>query len=230
MDIIKQALENWKNSLPKEVPLAGLISINPTAYKWNALYRSRVLRETVFWRLHDLLTQSYTLHQQGHALGARILLRSGFETLATLIYLNQLKTSVLDGSLGFHAFSDKTSLLLLGSRNETTKHKSINIVTVLEKCDKSYPGMIKLYADLSESSHPNHEGICIGYSSIDFENHITTFSNKFPNMHSEKHHEYMLLCMKIFEHEYNEVSVSEIRKLEAYIETNDAQLEATKQT
>lgn len=230
MNVVEQTLKNWKNSLPKEVPLAGLISINPTAYKWKALYRSRVLRETVFWRLHDLLTQSYTLHQQGHALGARILLRSGFETLATLIYLNQLKTSVLNGSLSFHVFSDKTSVLLLGSRNKTTKHKSINIVTVLEKCDVGYPGIIRLYADLSESAHPNHEGMCFGYSSIDFENHITTFSNKFPSMHSGKHQEYMLLCMKIFEHEYNEVSVSEIRKLEAYIETNDAQLEATKQT
>lgn len=208
--------------------LAGLISISPTAYKWKSLYRSRILRETIFWRLHDLLTQSYTLNEQGHTLGARILLRSGFETLAMLIYLNQLKTSVLDGSLNFHAFTDKTSMLLLGSRNKTTEHKSINIVTVLEKCDRRYPGIMKLYADLSESAHPNHEGICIGYTSIDFENHITKFSNKFSSMHSGKHHEYMLLCMKLFEYEYNKVSISETRKLEAWIEMNDAQLEATK--
>lgn len=228
MNAIKQILENWKNSLPKEIPLAGLISISPTAYKWKSLYRSRILRETIFWRLHDLLTQSYALHEQGHALGARILLRSGFETLAMLIYLNQLKAGVLDGYLNFHEFSNKTSALLLGSRNETTKHKSINILTVLEKCDKRYPGIKNLYDKLSESSHPNHEGVCVGYASIDFINHITTFSNKFPNMYSDEHHEYVLCCMKIFEHEYNKVSISETRKLEAWLETNDVQLEATK--
>jgi len=113
MNIVEQKLSNWKNSLPKEVPLAGLISISPIAYKWKALYRARILREVVFWRLYDLLEQSFDLHQQGHALGARILLRSGFETLATLIYLNQMKTKTVDGALNFHAFSKKTAVLLL---------------------------------------------------------------------------------------------------------------------
>ena len=114
-----------------------------------------MLREAVFWRLHDLMTQSCALHQQGHGLGARILLRSGFETLATLIYLNQLMQHVLDGKLNFHVFGEKTSTLLLGSRNNDDGPRSLNIVTVLEKCDKRYPGLMALYADLSESAHPS---------------------------------------------------------------------------
>ncbi|HDQ4328774.1 TPA: hypothetical protein SL386_000827 [Pseudomonas aeruginosa] len=228
MNVVEQALSNWKNSLPQEVPLAGLISISSIAYKWKALYRARILREVVFWRLHDLLEQSFLLHQQGHALGARILLRSGFETLATLIYLNQLKANVVDGTLNFHTFSDKTSLLLLGSRNDTTKHKSINIVTVLEKCDKRYPGLMALYADLCEAAHPSYEGTCFGYSSIDFDNHITVFRNKWVEMYADKHLSAMQLCMETFEHEYNEVSVSETRRLEKWIEDHDAELEATK--
>ena len=28
MNVVEQALSNWKNSLPQEVPLAGLISIS----------------------------------------------------------------------------------------------------------------------------------------------------------------------------------------------------------
>lgn len=116
-----------------------------------------MLREAVFWRLYELMTQSYALHRQEHGLGARILLRSGFESLATLIYLNQLMERVLDGNLGFHAFGEKTSVLLLGSRDGSTEHQSINIVTILQKCDKRYPGIEKLYAILSESAHPNYE-------------------------------------------------------------------------
>ena len=228
MNIVEQTLAHWKRSLPTEIPLAGLISINPIAYKWKAFHRARILRETVFWRLHDLLEQSFALHQKNHALGARILLRSGIETLAILIYLNQLKSNVLDGSLNFHEFSKKTAILLLGSRNQTTKHRSINIVTVLEKCDKAYPGVRALYEALSEAAHPNCEGILHGYSSVDFDNHITIFQNKWASMYADTHLKSMQLCMTIFEHEYNEVSIRSTRRLEKWVESNDEELEATK--
>ncbi len=228
MNAVEEALINWKNSLPKEVPLGRLIAISPIAYKWKALYRARILRETVFWRLYDLLEQSFVLHQQGYALGARILLRSGLETLATLIYLNQLKSLVVDGSLDFHEFGEKTATLLLGSRNETTKHKSISILTVLEKCDKRYPGIQVLYGDLCEAAHPNYEGTCFGYSSVDFDNHTTVFRNKWVGMYADKHLSSMQLCIMTFEHEYNEVSVRKSRGLEKWVEDNDAKLEATK--
>ncbi|MFZ3032735.1 MAG: hypothetical protein WA138_01795, partial [Parvibaculum sp.] len=99
MDTIQENLANLKNSRMASIPISGLISRNPVAYKWKAPFRSWVLRETVFWRLHDLLVQSYLLHQHRHGLGARILLRSGFETLAVLIYLNQLMQQVLDEKL-----------------------------------------------------------------------------------------------------------------------------------
>ena len=102
---VEQNLANWKLSLLRNIPVGGLLSRNSVAYKWKAPFRVWMLREAVFWRLHDLMTQSYALHQQGHGLGARILLRSGFESLATLIYVNQLMQQVLDGKLDFHVFA-----------------------------------------------------------------------------------------------------------------------------
>lgn len=228
MNVVEQTLSNWKNSLPEKIEVGGLYSRNPTAHKWKAPFRSLILRETVFWRLHDLLNQSYALHQQGHGLGARILLRSGFETVATLIYLNQLTASVLDGTLNFHVFGDKTVTLLLGSRNDTTNRKSINIVTVLDKCDKSYPGLMALYADLSESAHPSYEGTCIGYSTVDHEQYVTTFANRWMDMYGDRHLRSMQLCMMTFEGEYNEVWPPLFDKLEKWIEEHDAQLESTK--
>jgi hypothetical protein len=136
MHAVEQNLADWRGSLLSSIPIGGLLARNPLAYKWKATFRVWLLREAVFWRLHDLMAQSYALHQQGHGLGARILLRSGFETLATLIYLNQLLQQVLDGNLNFHTFATKTSVLLLGSRDGSTEHQSINIVTILQKCDK----------------------------------------------------------------------------------------------
>jgi len=96
MNAVEQNLANWKESLLPSIPVGGLLSRNPVAYEWKAPFRVWMLREAVFWRLHDLMTQSYGLYQQGHGLGARILLRSGFESLATLIYLNRLMQQVVE--------------------------------------------------------------------------------------------------------------------------------------
>lgn len=228
MNAIEQNLANWKESLMSSIPVGGLLSRNAVAYKWKAPFRAWMLREAVFWRLQDLLTQSYALHQQGHALGARILLRSGFESLATLIYLNQLMQQVLDGTVSFHVFGEKTSVLLLGARNNENMPRSLNIVTVLEKCDKRYPGLMKLYANLSESAHPSYEGLCMGYSKIDRDEYETHFSNRWAELYGERHLGSMGLCMATFNHEYNEVWPALMEKLEVWIEANDAELEATK--
>ena len=230
MDMIEQALAGWKRSLLPRFEVGGLYSRNPTAHKWKAPFRSLMLREAVFWRLHDLLTQSYALYQQGHGLGARILLRSGVETLGILIYLNKLTETVLNGALSFHEFSQKTSTLLLGSKNGTTPLTSINIVTVLEKCDRLYPGLMNLYADLCESAHPNYQGTCLGYSIIDHEANAIDFSNHWMEMHCHGHLRSMQLCMITFDEEYNEVWPMLFEKLEDWIKENDTELEATKPT
>lgn len=219
-------LANWKKSLLSSIPLGGLLSRNPVAYKWKAPFRVWMLREAAFWRLHDLMTQSLALHRQEFGLGARILLRSGFETLAMLIYLNQLMQQVLDGKLKFHDFGDKTSMLLLGSRNNAQVPRSLNIVTVLDKCDQRYPGLKALYAGLSESAHPNYEGLCVGYSKIDHNEYETHFSNRWMELHGERHLQSMELCMRAFHHEYDDVWPDLMTKLEDWIKTNDDELEA----
>ncbi|MEH6702404.1 hypothetical protein [Parasphingorhabdus sp.] len=228
MNEIEQNLANWKDSLLSSIPVAGLLSRNPVAYKWKALFRVWMLREAVLWRMHDLMTQSYSLHQQGHGLGARILLRSGFESLGTLIYLNRLMQKVLDGNLNFHAFCEKTSDLLLGSRNDERGPRSINIITVLDHGNKRYPGLKKLYANLSESAHPSFEGLCTGYSKIDHDEFETNFSNRWMELYGERHTSSMQLCMETFHYEYNEVWTDLLTKLENWIEANDAELETTK--
>lgn len=190
-------------------------------------FRSLELRETAFWRIHDLLTQTYELHLNGRALGARILLRSAIETLATLIYLNQSTAAVIAGNQDFHAFSNLTARLLLGSRDKSTDHQAVNIVSVLERCEKRYPGIMGLYALLSESAHPNFEGLCFGYSRIDHDNHVAEYSNNMSAMYADKLEPEMELCMFVFEHEYNTEWAQQFEQLEAWITENDERLEAT---
>ena len=218
----------WRMTLCKSVDIGGLYSRNKIAHKWKAPYRSLELRETVSWRAQDLLQQSLCLYDADHILGARILLRSAFETVAILIRLNQITRNVLAGSLSFYEFSDKTSTLLPGSRNKSTSHTALNIMTIIEKCNSKHPGIKNLYAALSESAHPNYEGICVGYSDIDRENFITTYSNKWESIYGENHIKHMKECVTMFYHEYNEEWSDAFEKLELWITDNDDQLEATK--
>ena len=225
---IAAILERWKASLCPQVSVAGLLARSPVAHKWKATLRSLTVRECVFWRVHDLLTQAHLLHRGGHTLGSRILIRSALESVATLIHLNQLTEKVLDGSLNFHAFDLKTRSLLLGSRDGSTKHTSINIVTVLSHCEKKYKGISSLYATLSECAHPNYEGIYIGYSEVDFEQYETNFSNRWSEMWADRHDRLVELVARVFESEYNYVWRDLFGQLEKWIEKNDQELEATK--
>ena len=217
MDSIEKNLANWRTSRMKSIPLAGLFSRNPVAYSRKAPFRCWLLREAAFWRISDLLTQSHVLHQQGYCLGARILLRSAFETVATIIYLNQLIKQVLNDDLDFDTFTEKTSVLLLGSRDGSTNYKSLNIVTILQKCDEMYPGVENLYAKLSEAAHPNYEGMMTGYSRTDHNDFETHFSNRWMEIHGESHLAAMELCMMIFQTEYDDVWPKNIENLESWI-------------
>ncbi len=228
MDKLTQALNSWQSNLCHKLPLGGLYSRSKVAYKWKAPLRCITLRECVFWRIQDLLAQSHKLYCSNHILGSRILIRSSLETLSILIYLNQLVGKVISNQLDFHEFSERTSKLLLGSRDKTTKHESINILSILEHCEKKYPGVQEIYKTLSESAHPNWEGLCYGYSKIDSDNYETNFSNNWSEMWAEKHESLMLLVMRIFEDEYNNVWSKQFSELESWIENNDTRLEDSK--
>ena len=228
MSEIEKILLRWKESLCDSVSIGGEYARSPTANKWQATYRSLVLRETAFWRTHDLLTQAQLLFESKHILGSRILVRSALESTATLIHLNQLTAKVLAGKLDFHVFDDKTRKLMLGSKNGTTKHSSINIATVLEHCEKKYKGISNIYAALSECAHPNFEGVCFGYSEIDYERNETHFSNKWEAMWADRHESLVKLVCAIFETEYKDVWAPQREEFEAWLTENDAKLEATK--
>lgn len=228
MSDIEEQIEAWRTALLKSIPVGGLISRNPIVYKWKSLFRVWMLREAVSWRTQDLLAQSCLLHRFGHDIGARILLRSAFETVAMLIYLNSQIQKLLDGKITFNDFGDLTSVLLLGSRVDDSAPKAKNISTILEKCEQRYPGIGSLYASLSETAHPNYEGLCGGYTKIDHSEFETVFSNRWVERYGENHLNQVKLCMDTFLIEYDQAWVEMIEKLETWVEANDAALEASR--
>lgn len=228
MSDLANALDALKDSLCRQIDAEHLRARNQVAHKWKAPWRALILRESVAWRLHDLLTQSLMLSRQNQLLGARILLRSALETLGVLIYLNRSIRAVVAGTTDFHEFSEKTSRLVLGSRNKTTNHEQVSILTVLQSADKRYPGMYELYETLSETAHPNCEGMLLGYSTSDRKSRVTNFQNHWLQNYGQSHEDGIMACLSISVEEYDNEFDDAIQALENWIERNDAKLEATK--
>ena len=80
----------------------------------------------------------------------------------------------------------------------------------------------------SMHAHPSNEGRCRGYSTINRDEYETSFSNRWMELHGDRHLDSMMLCMGTFHHEYDEVWSDLFEQLEKWIEANDAELEATK--
>lgn len=181
----------------------------------------------MFWRTFDCLKQAQLLHEHRHALGSRLLLRSALESVAVLAHLNQVTRLLLDGALKFDAFDHKTRLLLLGSRDQNTKYESLNVLTILKHLDKTYPGVLNVYNTLSESAHPNFEGVCFGYSEVDHERNETSFSVKLYDMWADRHDSLVLLIGMVFEHEYSDVWGPQQDLLEAWLVEHDSELHSS---
>ncbi|MCV2363006.1 hypothetical protein LNV23_06005 [Paucibacter sp. DJ1R-11] len=136
--------------------------------------------------------------------------------------------NVVAGTLEFHEFSVKTTRLLIGSRDESTSHESINILNILYVANKRYPGLKDWYTALCESAHPNYEGMLLGYSTSDSQSHVTRFENRWNSLFGKSHQSALQACLDVFVGEYNDEWPAAHDALEQWLEKNDAKLEATK--
>ena len=226
MSEFAQLTKRWKHSLCEQVPVAGLLSRCGIAYKWKAPYRSFVVREALFWRMHDLGEQIVCLMEGGHILGQRILIRSALETTAILIYLNHKVSSVVKGEMSFFEFDKVTKQLLMGSKNSSTSIPAVNVLSVLKHADKAWPGILEMHEHLSETAHPNYSGVLHGYCNTDVERFESNFCNHFAERFGEEQLPAALFVYHVFEHEYNSVFCRNIEALECWLRDNDHELEA----
>lgn len=226
MKEFEEQLIRWSASMPQPIDVGGLFSRSVVAHKWKAPYRSIVIREALLWRMHDLGEQIFLLSRQQHFLGARILLRSAIETLSILIYLNQKTQSVLDGDLSFFEFDEITMQLLMGSRNNATSKVAINILTILSKADKAHKGILELHERLSESVHPNYDGVLCGFSTTKYEEFVIKFKNKWAANFGAEQEPATMFAYAVFELEYNDIWPRLWEDLERWLVANDDKLES----
>jgi hypothetical protein len=176
--------------------------------------------------MHDLGQQTLLLTEHNHILGARILLRSAIETLGLLIYLNQKTQAVLSGALSFFAFDEITKQLLMGSKNGVTSQAAVNILTVLGQAEKAHPGLVSMHQHLSESAHPNYDGVLYGYSSTDPDKYETHFVNNWLEFFGGEQESATAYVFAVFEHEYDDIWHRQMTQLENWLRSHNDSLEA----
>lgn len=129
---------------------------------------------------------------------------------------------------GFHEYSKKSVSLLLGSKDQRTKHNAINVMEVIQLASKQYAELQQVYDNLSETAHPNFDGMMYVYSVVSDRGMNTKFTNDVSRIYEGRQSAIISLLCLIFEEEYNEAWPAAFEKFETWVEANDEMLEATK--
>lgn len=222
---IEKTLHNFKISLAPKTDVGGLYARSNIAHKWKLTYRLIVVREGICWRLVDILEQAFYMGQNNMLVGARILTRAGLETLCFLIYMNRKTQQVVENKLSFNDFEGLTRRFIIGAKNNPKMPEPINVSKYIQESEQKYKGIERIYNDLSETAHPNYEGISQGYTKLKREEFETEFGVFWEELFGNQHEIAIELCLSIFEHEYNEVWPEWYKKLEKWLEKNDSKLE-----
>ncbi len=228
LDQQEEVLDGYQGDLAVEIDQGGLYSRNPTVHKWKVTYRLLVLRELASWRFCDLMKQALYLERGHFHAGESILIRSSLETLALLIFCSQKMENVMKSGDGFHQLSKKTTDLLMGSKGQQTNYKSINVNDFLKAASKDYPEIRRAYDELSETTHPNFDGLFRRYSTISKNGTVTKFSNQSSEIYKNAQPSLISLILVIFEMEYNDRWITAFKGFETWIVENDQKLENTK--
>jgi hypothetical protein len=183
-----------------------------------------VLREAIFWRFVDILTQAYNIGINGMIIGSLILTRSALETVCLLIYVNNKMQSVIEGKMSFDDFDNITTRLLLGAKNIDKLPDPVNIMKLIEDSESKYPGIKKAYDNLSEIVHPNYRGVCDGYTKLNRQKYETEFGLYYEEQYGNQYELMIKKGLQTFEEEYNEWE-KRFEQLEKWLEKNDNKLE-----
>lgn len=147
---------------------------DPASISLNAKipYKVVVYRETLIWRTEELARCACDLYQREDIVSAIVLTRAVTENAAAAWYLMKLIQDANDAS-NFRVLDEQIMRLLMGSKSSDEMPSALNVLTMLEKADKSIPGILSNYKSLSEYAHPNWSGTSLPYSKIDFDKGLT---------------------------------------------------------
>lgn len=209
IDDARKFADIFRNCLPRSVEARRftLESKNP--------FKAMVLRESLIHRVSMLTDGAVSEFDAERWISATVLVRATAEPTAMLHSLGRK----VDHALHVRDDGGLTEFLrrsMVASRSEPDLPEAINVLTLINKVDKDFPGFRKSYDHLSEYAHPNWCGVLGAYSHLDRESHTVTFGAR-----ETRHNVAALMAiLTVAQHVYNDVG-SKIAKLSEAFDRGD---------
>lgn len=171
---IRKHLKELKKILPKRVDPAFI------SHKSKIPYKMLDARASLLWRSFEMSENAYQ-SLNNHNIASGILLARGLvETSSILWHLNK-KVALAITNKDIDEFDSNVMNILLGSRNDITEIKAVNILTIIDKIDNEFEGYKFNYNLLSEYAHPNWSGTHGLYAKINHTEFYTDYGNNIRN-------------------------------------------------
>ena len=176
-------------------------------YKVHSFIEIMNLRMTDFCEATDLLVNS------NHIIPSLTLIRTLFENVASTYRISSAIDKSLKSNKLTEDFDDLITKISLGTRYDNNI-SAISIITNLEKLNKEYNGIKKIYEDLCEFVHPNWDGVQGSYSELNEENGYTDIFKVITKEHSV--FDFFVTCSLICMDIYIECSKSILNNLPSF--------------
>lgn len=225
---IIQILDRWKESLVEEIAVDALLARCPVAHKWKAPFRCLLVREALLRRMVALGDGIVALTAQSHYLGARVLLRCAVEATALLEYMAQRMDALMAGNITWDRFEELTLKLVVGRRDGEGDIEAVQILNAVRDATRKYEGLEEIHQSLSETVHPNYDGVVGAHAKIDRENHVATFGDFWEERYGRQQVPYTGYIFVVFENCYNRHWVDSMERLEQWFRDHDEELEQSK--
>lgn len=153
-------VETFGASLPDRVQAAAL------TLKSKIPFKAVSIRELLLHRVHALAGAAVELFESNRVIPAVILTRAVVETTAVMFTLHERLVRFLENQRTGE-LDDFLMRNLVGARNNPEMPISINILTLVDRVEKTIPGFRSSYDGLCECAHPNWAGAFGAYGEVD---------------------------------------------------------------
>ena len=149
-----------------KIELPAKIDFFQLSEKSKLPWKAASLSALCFYRIVELGEVSVDLYERRLPVSAFLITRSAMETTAILYWLYEKLTKAVENNNKEEVsqFLDKA---MLGSKNKLSPLDSYNSLTAIDKVEKIHEGFRENYDSLSETSHPNWQGLLCPYGKID---------------------------------------------------------------
>lgn len=163
--------ERLRANLPDKIEVAAINTLS------KAPFQLLTIREGLFWRTEELARNACDALDDEDFAVAALITRAIAESAAMVWYL--LETLEQRVNYSPSELNDKLMRMFAGSKQWSDFPQAINVLTFVERMDRTLPGFAAGYASLSEYAHPNWIGVSGLYSKIDREKFAVKFGRSF---------------------------------------------------